>query len=146
MFPAILLEADPYSNLYSAHCVRTPWNCNTRVRDYGGQRRHVVIRALTSCSAPAGVWSDLFQIHLMPRLMCIVSPPGGRPRLYHYITSLAACHVRDDAMTKGVHLALMGGLTASISIAAVLRNQCSEAEAAAFHDSRVGTSYTRWVF
>ncbi|KAF7334715.1 FAD/NAD P-binding domain-containing protein [Mycena venus] len=51
----------------------------------------------------------------------------------------------DPFFSSGVHLALTGALSAASSIAASIRKQCTEAEAVAFHDAKVGTSYTRFL-
>ncbi|KAJ6454342.1 putative halogenase [Mycena sanguinolenta] len=51
----------------------------------------------------------------------------------------------DPFFSSGVHLALTGALSAASSIAASIREQCTETEAAAFHDAKVGTSYTRFL-
>ncbi|KAF8205877.1 putative halogenase [Mycena galopus ATCC 62051] len=51
----------------------------------------------------------------------------------------------DPFFSSGVHLALTGALSAASSIAASIRKQCTESEAAAFHDAKVGTSYTRFL-
>jgi hypothetical protein len=41
---------------------------------------------------------------------------------------------------------MTGGLSAAASIAASIRGDCPESEAAEWHSQRVGVSYTRWVF
>ncbi|KAK6987423.1 hypothetical protein R3P38DRAFT_2574924, partial [Favolaschia claudopus] len=51
----------------------------------------------------------------------------------------------DPFFSSGVHLALTGALSAASSIAASIRKQCTEKEAANFHDAKVGTSYTRFL-
>ncbi|KAJ7869697.1 putative halogenase [Mycena olivaceomarginata] len=51
----------------------------------------------------------------------------------------------DPFFSSGVHLALTGALSAASSIAASIRKQCTEQEAAAFHDAKIGTSYTRFL-
>ncbi|TFK44724.1 hypothetical protein BDQ12DRAFT_673465 [Crucibulum laeve] len=51
----------------------------------------------------------------------------------------------DPFFSSGVHLALLGGLTAATSIAASIKKQCTEAEAAKFHDIKVSTAYTRFL-
>ncbi|KAJ7116117.1 putative halogenase [Mycena crocata] len=51
----------------------------------------------------------------------------------------------DPFFSSGVHLALTGALSAASSISASIKKQCSESEAAAFHDAKVGTSYTRFL-
>ncbi|KAJ7898527.1 putative halogenase [Mycena olivaceomarginata] len=51
----------------------------------------------------------------------------------------------DPFFSSGVHLALTGALSAASSIAASIRKQCTEREAAAFHDAKIGTSYTRFL-
>ncbi|TFY79281.1 hypothetical protein EWM64_g4732 [Hericium alpestre] len=49
----------------------------------------------------------------------------------------------DPWFSTGVHLAMTGALSAAASIATVVRGECSEAEAAAFHSQRIAVSYTR---
>ncbi|KAJ6615415.1 hypothetical protein B0H10DRAFT_2220437 [Mycena sp. CBHHK59/15] len=51
----------------------------------------------------------------------------------------------DPFFSSGVHLAVAGGLTAAVSIAASIRKHCSEEEAAMFHDQKVAVSYTRFL-
>ncbi|KAJ7738145.1 putative halogenase [Mycena metata] len=51
----------------------------------------------------------------------------------------------DPFFSSGVHLAFTGALSAASSIAASIKQQCSEAEAIAFHHAKVGTSYTRFL-
>ncbi|KAK7458882.1 hypothetical protein VKT23_009892 [Stygiomarasmius scandens] len=51
----------------------------------------------------------------------------------------------DPFFSSGVHLAFTGGLSAAATIAASIRGQCTEAEAVAFHNQKVGTSYTRFL-
>ncbi|KAJ6542740.1 putative halogenase [Mycena capillaripes] len=50
----------------------------------------------------------------------------------------------DPFFSSGVHLAVSGGLTAAVTIAASIRQHCSEEEAAVFHDHKVAVSYTRF--
>ncbi|KAK7055108.1 hypothetical protein R3P38DRAFT_2845154 [Favolaschia claudopus] len=51
----------------------------------------------------------------------------------------------DPFFSSGVHLAVAGGLTAAATIAASIRQHCSEQEAALFHDHKVSVSYTRFL-
>ncbi|KAG6856196.1 hypothetical protein H0H87_006736 [Tephrocybe sp. NHM501043] len=51
----------------------------------------------------------------------------------------------DPFFSSGVHLAFTGGLSAASTIAASIRGQCTETEAAAFHNTKVGVSYTRFL-
>ncbi|KAF5348355.1 hypothetical protein D9758_010922 [Tetrapyrgos nigripes] len=51
----------------------------------------------------------------------------------------------DPLFSSGVHLAFTGGLSAAATIAASIRSQCTEAEAAAFHNQKIGISYTRFL-
>jgi len=51
----------------------------------------------------------------------------------------------DPFFSSGVHLALLGGLTAATSIAASIKKQCSEENAWKFHDVKVATAYTRFL-
>ena len=52
----------------------------------------------------------------------------------------------DPFFSSGIHLAMTGGLSAAASIAASIRGDCLESEAAEWHSQRIGVSYTRWVF
>ncbi|KAF5320184.1 hypothetical protein D9611_010302 [Ephemerocybe angulata] len=52
----------------------------------------------------------------------------------------------DPLFSSGVHLALLGGLTAAATIAASMRGHCSEAVAAEYHTNKVGAAYTRFFF
>lgn len=49
----------------------------------------------------------------------------------------------DPFFSSGVHLAMTGGLAAATSIAASIRGECPEQEAAEWHTHRVSISYTR---
>ena len=49
----------------------------------------------------------------------------------------------DPFFSSGVHLALTGALSAALTIAASLRGSVSEEKAARWHDSKIGTAYTR---
>jgi len=51
----------------------------------------------------------------------------------------------DPFFSSGVHLAVSGGLTAAVTIAASIRQHCSEEEAGMFHDHKVAVSYTRFL-
>ncbi|KAI0280415.1 FAD/NAD(P)-binding domain-containing protein [Russula aff. rugulosa BPL654] len=51
----------------------------------------------------------------------------------------------DPFFSSGVHLALTSGLSAAGSIAASIRGDCPESDAAEWHTQRVGVSYTRFL-
>ncbi|KAI0264704.1 hypothetical protein BC834DRAFT_1042243 [Gloeopeniophorella convolvens] len=51
----------------------------------------------------------------------------------------------DPFFSSGVHLAMTGGLSAAASIAASIRGDCLEAQAAEWHSQRVSVSYTRFL-
>ncbi|THU92244.1 putative halogenase [Dendrothele bispora CBS 962.96] len=51
----------------------------------------------------------------------------------------------DPLFSSGVHLAFTGGLSAAATIAASIRGQCTEDQAVAFHNQKIGTSYTRFL-
>ncbi|KXN88893.1 Tryptophan 2-halogenase [Leucoagaricus sp. SymC.cos] len=51
----------------------------------------------------------------------------------------------DPFFSSGVHLALLGGLTAATTIAASIKKQCTEEMAWKFHDVKVATAYTRFL-
>lgn len=51
----------------------------------------------------------------------------------------------DPFFSSGIHLAMTGGLSAAASIAASIREDCPESEAAEWHSQRVGVSYTRFL-
>lgn len=55
----------------------------------------------------------------------------------------AGCFI-DPFFSSGVHLALLGGLSAAATIAAVLRGQIEEKIAASWHTKKVTESYTRF--
>ncbi|KAF7297289.1 FAD/NAD P-binding domain-containing protein [Mycena indigotica] len=57
----------------------------------------------------------------------------------------AAAFIDPLVFSSGVHLAFTGALSAASSIAASIKRQCSETEAIAFHNAKVGTSYTRFL-
>jgi flavine halogenase len=52
----------------------------------------------------------------------------------------------DPFFSSGVHLALTGALSAALTISASIRGTVAEDKAARWHDSKVGTAYTRYVF
>ncbi|KAK4155039.1 hypothetical protein C8A00DRAFT_32123 [Chaetomidium leptoderma] len=56
----------------------------------------------------------------------------------------AGCFV-DPYFSSGMHLAMVGGLAAATSIQASRRGQASEAEAAAWHSTKVAEGYTRFL-
>ncbi|PSR71612.1 hypothetical protein PHLCEN_2v12465 [Hermanssonia centrifuga] len=51
----------------------------------------------------------------------------------------------DPFFSSGVHLALTGALSAALTVAASIRGTASEANASRWHDSKVGTAYTRFL-
>ncbi|KAK0498924.1 hypothetical protein EDD18DRAFT_55561 [Armillaria luteobubalina] len=51
----------------------------------------------------------------------------------------------DPFFSSGVHLALLGALTAAASISASIRKTCSELQAAQFHDKKVAIAYIRFL-
>ena len=51
----------------------------------------------------------------------------------------------DPFFSSGVHLALSGGLSAATTISAVIRGDCDENTAAAWHDKKTSESYTRFL-
>ncbi|KAJ7724282.1 putative halogenase [Mycena olivaceomarginata] len=64
---------------------------------------------------------------------------------YSYSASYYAGPNYRIAGDAGVHLAFSNALSAASTIAASIRGQCTEAEAIAFHNSKTGTSYTRFL-
>ncbi|KAI0343377.1 FAD/NAD(P)-binding domain-containing protein [Trametopsis cervina] len=51
----------------------------------------------------------------------------------------------DPFFSSGVHLAMTGGMSAAATIAASIRGDCTEREAAGYHTGRVAVSYTRFL-
>ncbi|KZT41684.1 FAD/NAD(P)-binding domain-containing protein [Sistotremastrum suecicum HHB10207 ss-3] len=51
----------------------------------------------------------------------------------------------DPFFSSGVHLAFTGALAAAASIASSVRGEVTEEEAGAYHDAKVGVSYTRFL-
>ncbi|KAF9527204.1 hypothetical protein CPB83DRAFT_856550 [Crepidotus variabilis] len=51
----------------------------------------------------------------------------------------------DPFYSSGVHLALNGGLSAALSVVASIRGHVSEELAAAYHDKKISSSYTRFL-
>ncbi|KAI1799889.1 FAD/NAD(P)-binding domain-containing protein [Daldinia bambusicola] len=51
----------------------------------------------------------------------------------------------DPFFSSGVHLALNGGLSAAVTIAASIRGDCDEATAASWHSKKISDSYTRFL-
>ncbi|KAG2352443.1 hypothetical protein BDR07DRAFT_1437629 [Suillus spraguei] len=50
----------------------------------------------------------------------------------------------DPFFSSGIHLAMTSGLSATVSICASIRGDCSEVDAAAWHTKRFSLSYTRF--
>ncbi|KAJ7153561.1 FAD/NAD(P)-binding domain-containing protein [Mycena crocata] len=63
----------------------------------------------------------------------------------HYRLVGDAAAFIDPYFSSGVHLALSAGLSAAASICAVIKGQCTEADAAKFHHKKVDSSYTRFL-
>lgn len=55
----------------------------------------------------------------------------------------AGCFI-DPFFSSGVHLAILGGFSAAITIAASIRGDCDENTAASWHTKKVTESYTRF--
>ncbi|TEB26483.1 FAD/NAD(P)-binding domain-containing protein [Coprinellus micaceus] len=51
----------------------------------------------------------------------------------------------DPFFSSGVHLAILGGLTAALTIAAPLRGHCNETVASEFYSIKTATAYTRFL-
>ncbi|KAJ7500064.1 putative halogenase [Mycena latifolia] len=51
----------------------------------------------------------------------------------------------DPFFSSGVHLAFSGALSATCTIAASIRGQCTEEEAIQFHTNKISTAYTRFL-
>jgi len=63
---------------------------------------------------------------------------------YYRMVGDAAAFI-DPIFSSGVHLAMTGGLSAAASIAASIRGDCPESDAAEWHTQRVSVSYTRFL-
>ncbi|KAK8117738.1 uncharacterized protein PG998_006019 [Apiospora kogelbergensis] len=63
---------------------------------------------------------------------------------YCRIVGDAGCFI-DPFFSSGVHLAMVGGLSAAVTICAALKNQCSEISAAEWHTKKIAESYTRFL-
>ncbi|QKX53210.1 uncharacterized protein TRUGW13939_00286 [Talaromyces rugulosus] len=64
--------------------------------------------------------------------------PGAR------IVGDAGCFI-DPYFSSGVHLALVGGLSAATTISASIKGQCTEEAAADWHSKKIADSYTRFL-
>ncbi|KAK3297914.1 O-methyltransferase-domain-containing protein [Chaetomium fimeti] len=62
---------------------------------------------------------------------------------YARIVGDAGCFI-DPYFSSGVHLAVMGGISAAVTIAASLRGDCDEKAAASWHSKKTAESYTRF--
>ncbi|PHH72942.1 hypothetical protein CDD80_4166 [Ophiocordyceps camponoti-rufipedis] len=62
---------------------------------------------------------------------------------YGRIAGDAGCFI-DPYFSSGVHLAIMGGLSAAITISASIRGDCSEETAASWHTKKIAESYNRF--
>lgn len=56
----------------------------------------------------------------------------------------AGCFI-DPYFSSGVHLALVGGLSAATTISASIRGDCNEAQAAGWHSKKIADAYTRFL-
>lgn len=56
----------------------------------------------------------------------------------------AGCFI-DPYFSSGVHLALVGGLSAAITICASIKGECTEEDAADWHSKKVADGYTRFL-
>ncbi|KAF5384532.1 hypothetical protein D9757_006464 [Collybiopsis confluens] len=75
----------------------------------------------------------------------IVGDAGGKSYLLALLLkSYAPTAFIDPFFSSGIHLAFTGALSAAATICASVKNQCTEAEAAAWHTKRVAVSYTRF--
>ncbi|KAF9076882.1 hypothetical protein BDP27DRAFT_1379798 [Rhodocollybia butyracea] len=63
----------------------------------------------------------------------------------HYRIAGDAGAFIDPLFSSGIHLAFSGGLVAASTICASIKGNCTEDEAIAFHNSKIGTSYTRFL-
>ncbi|KAF5319249.1 hypothetical protein D9619_008329 [Psilocybe cf. subviscida] len=63
---------------------------------------------------------------------------------YYRLVGDAAAFI-DPCFSSGVHLAYLGGLSAAMTVCASIRKDCTEAQAARYHDVKVATSYTRFL-
>ncbi|KAI0684562.1 hypothetical protein BC835DRAFT_1409127 [Cytidiella melzeri] len=63
----------------------------------------------------------------------------------HYRLAGDAGAFIDPFFSSGVHLALTGALSAALTISASLRGTVPEEKAARWHDSKIGTAYTRFL-
>ena len=52
----------------------------------------------------------------------------------------------DPFFSSGVHLAMTGAISAAATVAASIRGDCAEIDAAAWHNKRVAISYTRYIY
>lgn len=62
---------------------------------------------------------------------------------YARIVGDAGCFI-DPFFSSGVHLAVLGGVTAAVTIAASIRGDCDESAAASWHSKKTAESYTRF--
>lgn len=63
---------------------------------------------------------------------------------YVRIAGDAGCFI-DPYFSSGVHLALASGLSAAMTISAVMRGDCDELNAAKWHSTKVAEGYTRFL-
>jgi flavin-dependent dehydrogenase len=62
---------------------------------------------------------------------------------YARIVGDAGCFI-DPFFSSGVHLAMLGGLSAAVTISASIRGDCDENTAASWHSKKTAESYTRF--
>ncbi|MCJ1261614.1 hypothetical protein MMC22_001480 [Lobaria immixta] len=69
---------------------------------------------------------------------------GAYASLHVRVAGDAGCFI-GPFFSSGVHLALLGGLSAATTICVVRRGDCNEATAAKWHSNKVGEGYTRFL-
>lgn len=62
---------------------------------------------------------------------------------YARVAGDAGCFI-DPYFSSGVHLAILGGLSAAVTITAALKGDCTEGTAASWHSKKIAESYTRF--
>ncbi|KAK9781095.1 hypothetical protein SCAR479_04916 [Seiridium cardinale] len=74
----------------------------------------------------------------------VVSDAPACASLYVPMADDSACFI-DSYFSYSVHLALTGGMSAAITVAAPIRGNCDELQASSWHSKKVAESYTRFL-
>ncbi|KAM0813238.1 hypothetical protein AB5N19_13231 [Seiridium cardinale] len=106
--------------------------CTAKKREVGLDGKHLYLEATRTTPGVSGL---LQKANLVADAPACASP-------YVRMADDAACFI-DPYFSSGVHLALIGGMSAAITVAASIRGNCDELQASSWHSKKVAESYTK---